>query len=247
MGPLNPEFKFSQKFRIFVLRHWLHIKIQPSKPSSSFVLLQQEPEPNFFITSTTTVRETAFGVKPYLAANPGLQFEISRRASRAIENIPIAEALDIPKVFIGKCNGTHEWDYPFAKPQTWQSAITFPNHSSVITYSSNDPLDAVRFRAETCLETNPKARPSKFAMRPSTIFRPGSGVLSLGYKHVNMCFSVNVKRDVKKELLEFRSRDRGGLVVRLHHKFNYELCNSQDKQKVQEHERAEAFLNMDTV
>lgn len=56
-------------------------------------------------------------------------------------------------------------------------------------------------------------------------------MISLGYKHVKMCFTVKVKKNPSKEFIDLQDQDREGSTVKLHHRF---LSSEQKTVKLEE-------------
>ena len=189
------------------------VKVQPSLSPDEHTFIYQQPDQLSFVRNVTNGREMSANFRSTIAANPSLQVEVSRVTSHTIERIPLTQIIDTDRMFIGESHGVHIWEYPFNWKQTHQSSLVFPTHSSTFVYSTEQPLEAITVTGVTCLETNPKARPSQ----PVSLFRTPRRVLSLGYKHVKMSFTVEVKRD-RRRFLELRGQDCVGSTVRLHHK-----------------------------
>jgi hypothetical protein len=203
----------------------ISVEIKPSGHPDEYDLLWSYPAEDFVVSKITNAKQVTLGAISNLALNPSLQFNFARKTGEIIERIPISQAIDLKNMCFGERNGAHFWDYPLTYAQAYSSAINLPQHRSTVKYAKTKPIDALHTGISTWFEINPAATPNRL----SKSRRASERVISLGYKHVKMCFTIKVKKNPAKDFIDLQDQDREGSTVKLHHKF---LSNKEKKVKL---------------
>jgi hypothetical protein len=149
----------------------------------------------------TTVSEHSLNVNATAAPSPSLAVGLTKKAGESANCNSLCQRIDTSRSDIREVNNSPVWRYVLKEKA--KKGLRLPLHSCAIYYPSNTPVTSMEINVDVCFETA--------SWRKKTRLAPG-------YKHVKMCFSVDVKRETE-QFLNLKGQQRNGSRVKLLHQF----------------------------
>jgi len=143
--------------------------------------------------------------------SPSVLLEVGQKQQEAIERDQASRAFLLSKIRIYACEDEHTWNYPLTDKATW-NPVNLPDLKSTVQYPIKTPVSVVAIHARTCLELNQEVGGKKLSKH-----RAAKPILHLGYKHLRMSFSVEVKKDPRNESINFTNHDCEPVLMKLSH------------------------------
>lgn len=198
----------------------MHFKITigAGSPTERPFFFQQKPQPYSYASKKTSTNEFSYGGSVVASATPAVQLTLMKKNGMATESVPLSDVLNLKQLCINKDGGTgdHVWSYPLRTDRDVTTVSLVP-HTSRAKYSCTEPLTSLKTTLEALFEIKPCVRTSN-VFRKTNRSRVEKRALSIGYKHLSMRFSVEVKRKDNSTYLQLRGQDAIGSTTRLHHK-----------------------------
>lgn len=155
----------------------------------------------------TTSSENCWTVSAKAGPSPSATLGFGKRAAKSADCDPLCQCIDDSKSDVREVGNSRVWRYVLK--ESAKDGLRLPPHSCIVSYSSDTPVTSMEISVDVCLETRNKSTKSN---RSSTR-------LVLGYKHVKMCLTLDVKRETGRRFLNLQGQQRNGSTVTRLHRF----------------------------